>query len=78
MESYETLLDKAYQKVKVVQKGAERFEVAPVVGQISGKATIITNIKAIADYIRRPVEHLSKFLQRELATSGKIKLFKSQ
>lgn len=72
MEQYESLLQEAYEKVKVVQKGGERFEVPPVVGQVAGKATIITNITQIASYIRRPPEHLAKYLQKELATSGKI------
>lgn len=72
MEPYETLLDEAYSKVKVVQGSGERFEIPVVVGQVAGKATIITNIKQIAEYIRRPIEHLAKYLQKELATSGKI------
>ena len=72
MESYESLLDEAYKKVKLVQTGSDRFEIPPVQGMVEGKNTIITNISQIADYIRRPIDHLGKFLQRELATSGKI------
>jgi translation initiation factor 2 subunit 2 len=72
MESYEALLDKAYAKVKVVTKSTERFEVPKVMGQVEGKNTIITNIKQIADYLRRDMDHLAKYLQKELATSGKI------
>ncbi|MDP3881718.1 MAG: translation initiation factor IF-2 subunit beta [Nanoarchaeota archaeon] len=72
MEDYETLLKKAYEKVKVVSSNSDRFEVPKVEGLISGKSTIIVNISAIAGYIRRPVDHLAKFLQRELATPGKI------
>jgi len=72
MESYEELLKKAYKEVKVVSKGSERFEIPKVQGEVSGKNTIITNITAIASYLRRPIEHLSKFLMKELATSGKI------
>jgi translation initiation factor 2 subunit 2 len=72
MESYEELLKKAYDKVKVVEKGSDRFDIPKVQGQVAGKATIITNIKPIADYLRRDLEHLAKFLQKELATSGKI------
>jgi len=72
MESYEELLNEAYKKVKVVQTGSDRFEIPPVQGMVEGKNTIITNISVIADYIRRPVEHLAKFLQKELATSGKM------
>lgn len=72
MKSYEELLKQAYNKVKIVSKGSDRFSVPDVSGMISGKNTIITNIKQIADYLRRPIEHLAKYLQRELATSGKM------
>ena len=72
METYEVLLDKAYSKVKVVGTSSERFEIPKVQGLVSGKNTIITNISQISDYLRRPLEHLTKFLQKELATSGKI------
>jgi len=72
MESYEELLKKAYKEVKVVAHAGERFEIPKVQGEVSGKNTIITNIAAIASHLRRPIEHLSKFLLKELATSGKI------
>lgn len=72
MKSYEQLLDEAFQKVKKPEKTADRFEIPKVAGAVSGKNTILTNIKQIADYVRRPVDHLSKFLLRELATAGKI------
>lgn len=72
MESYETLLNEAYSQVKVVKKNNERFEVPAAVGQLIGKATVITNLNAIATYLRRPIEHLAKFLQKELAVPGKI------
>jgi len=72
MDDYQTLLNKAYSRVKVVQTSSERFEVPKVQGMVSGKNTIITNFLAIAGYIRRPADHLAKFLQRELATSGKM------
>lgn len=72
METYDSLLEEAYKKVKVVEKNTDRFEIPKVTGQVAGKNTIITNIKQIADYLRRDLEHLAKFLQRELATSGKI------
>ena len=72
METYEKLLDKAYKKVKVVEKGSDRFEIPKVEGNVSGKNTFINNINQIASYLRRPVEHLLKFLQKELATSAKL------
>ena len=72
METYEQLLDKAYQKVKVVEKSKDRFEIPAVAGQIAGRATILTNLSQIASYLRRDVNQLVKFLQKELATPGKI------
>jgi translation initiation factor 2 subunit 2 len=72
MESYEQLLENAYKKVKVVENNKDRFDIPKVIGQVSGKNTIISNITEIASYLRRQVDHISKFLQKELATSGKI------
>jgi len=72
MEEYEKLLEKAYKEVKVVEKGCERFEIPKVSGQIMGSNTFITNIYQIASYLRRPVEHLAKFLQKELAVFGRL------
>ena len=71
-ENYENLLERAYKEVKVVDISSNRFEIPKVSGQVQGKNTMITNIAEIAAYLRRPVEHLSKYLQKELATSGKI------
>jgi len=72
MEPYEKLLDRAYSSVKVVAGNSDRFEIPKVKGLVQGKNTIITNIEEIASYIRRPIEHLATFLQKELATSGKV------
>jgi len=72
MENYEKLLNKAYAEVKVVSSTSKRFDVPNAKGRVSGKNTIITNISEISNYLRRPVEQLAKFLQKELATSGKI------
>lgn len=72
-QQYEQLLKEAYSQIKLVDtNNGERFEIPKVQGQVSGKNTIIINIYEIASYIRRPVEHLAKFLQKELAVSGKL------
>ena len=70
MKPYEQLLNEAYNKIKVVTASGDRFEIPKVQGQVQGKNTIITNISEISSYIRRPVDHLAKFLQKELAVSG--------
>ncbi|MAG37942.1 translation initiation factor IF-2 subunit beta [Candidatus Pacearchaeota archaeon] len=72
MEAYENLLDKAYKKVKVVSSSSDRFEIPKVKGQVQGKNTIITNFAEIASSLRRPPEHIAKFLQKELAAAGKL------
>ena len=71
MNDYENLLNEAYKKVKLVST-ADRFDIPKVEGQVQGKNTIISNIIQIADYLRRPLEQLTKFLMKELATSAKI------
>ncbi|MEK6811554.1 MAG: translation initiation factor IF-2 subunit beta [Nanoarchaeota archaeon] len=70
MKSYESMLDDAYNKIKIVTTSGDRFEIPSVQGKVQGKNTFIININEIASYIRRPVEHLAKFLQKELAVSG--------
>ena len=72
MEDYETLLKKAYGKLKIVSRSSERFEIPKVSGMVQGKSTIITNIGNISSYLRKDIPHISKYLMRELATSGKI------
>jgi translation initiation factor 2 subunit 2 len=67
MEDYKVLLEKAYSKVKKIEKSSERFEIPKLEGRVENKSTIITNINEIAEKIRRPVDNIIKFLQRELA-----------
>ena len=72
MDSYEQLIERAYSKIKVVGTGGERFEIPKAKGQIQGDKTIIVNAKSIADYLRRPLEHLAKYLMKELASFAEI------
>ena len=69
---YEQLLKKAYGEVKVVEHNGERFEIPKIQGQVSGNMTYLDNIYQIASYLRRDVNHLAKFLQKELAVPGKL------
>jgi len=72
--TYEELLDKAYNKVKLVEtSNGERFEIPLIEGRVEGKTTIITNFSKICNYLRRKPEHLCKFLSKELATPSIIK-----
>lgn len=66
------MLEESFNKVKTLSSTGERFEVLKVKGIIQGKNTILTNIKEISENLRRPLEHLAKFLQKELAVQGRI------
>jgi translation initiation factor 2 subunit 2 len=68
--TYESLLDEAYKKVKVVEGKGERFEIPKIEGHVEGRKTILTNFFQIAQHLRRTPEHFQKFLLKELATSG--------
>ena len=69
--NYEQLLEKAYKEVKPVETGS-RFEIPRVKGHVEGTKTIITNFSQICDSLRRDKDHVTKYLYKELATSGKI------
>lgn len=72
MESYESLLDEAYKKVKQIEGTGERFEIPKIEGHIEGKKTVLTNFLQIISYLRRPAGHFQKFLLKELATQGQM------
>lgn len=51
----------------------ERFEIPKVLGHMQGNRTIITNFLQIASTLRREVDHLLKYVLKELAAPGEIK-----
>ena len=71
MDNYEELLDSAYENIEPCEV-CERFEVKPVEGHFEGNKTIITNFCGVASCIRREMDHLAKFLFKELAAPGEI------
>jgi len=72
MESYEALLDEAYENV-VVSEECCRFEVVKVKGHHEGVRTIISNFGQVVTCLRRSPEHVMKFLSKELASSVEMK-----
>src|SRR3989338_8485429 len=70
---YEELLKRAREHLPEVSQEVARFEVPKVLGHIQGNRTVISNFRQIADAIGRPVEHLLKYVLRELATPGDLK-----
>ena len=73
MESYEELLKKAKTELPEDLNKGERFVVPKVIGHIQGNKTVISNFLQIAQTLRRPVEHLLKFINREMAAMGEVK-----
>ena len=51
----------------------ERFEIPPVKGHLQGNKTVISNFKQIATTLRRPVEHIMKYVLKELAAPGDLR-----
>ncbi len=49
---------------------SERFEIPKVKGHLQGSKTVISNFKIVADTLGRSVEHMMKYLLKELATPG--------
>ncbi len=70
---YEKLLKKARKELPESVLKTERFEIPKVKGHIEGNKTIINNFEQIANTLGRPVEHLLKYVLRELATPGDMR-----
>jgi translation initiation factor 2 subunit 2 len=70
---YENLLKRARERMPQIVFEKERFEIPKVRGHLQGNRTVISNFNQIAETLRRPKEHLLKYLLHELATPGMIK-----
>lgn len=69
---YDKLLTKLYKEVKPLEVSKERFEIPKITGHHEGTKTVLTNFGEIVSTLRRPKEHILKFLLKELATPGKM------
>jgi translation initiation factor 2 subunit 2 len=70
---YKELLKKAREKLPESVFEKHRFEIPKVKGHIQGNMTVVSNFKQIATDLRRPTEHLLKFILKELAAPGELK-----
>jgi len=70
---YIELLRKAREKLPKSVFEKERFEIPKIRGHVQGNRTVLINFLQIADILRRPPEHLLKYILKELATPGEIK-----
>lgn len=68
--NYEMLLDKAYKELPDVLKEHSRFEKPTVDSIIQGKITVVKNLGDLAKAVDRDTNMVSKYLIKELGTSG--------
>lgn len=69
---YEEMLKKALESLPSVVQNSERFKIPEAEVTYSGKLTIVKNFNQIASILRRDINHLAKFLFKELAIPGKV------
>jgi translation initiation factor 2 subunit 2 len=70
---YAELLKKAKKELPTESAAHERFEVPKVRGHLQGNRTVVGNFGQIASSLSRDVEHLLKYILKELATPGEFK-----
>ncbi|MBI4177173.1 MAG: translation initiation factor IF-2 subunit beta [Candidatus Aenigmarchaeota archaeon] len=70
-DDYEKLLSRGLSRIKD-SGGPGRFEMPVAEVEAHGQRTIVRNFAQIADRFRRDPQHMLKFFQKELATSGSI------
>jgi len=69
---YDEMLDQAIEETPEIEGTTERFEVPDPEVRQEGNATVFENFQAVCDRLARDEEHVVKFLQNELGTSGHI------
>ena len=69
---YKKLLEKARKEMPKKSEKSDRFNPPQVDSFIEGKVTIVKNLNKVADYLNRDINHIIKYLSKELATSGNI------
>lgn len=69
---YKALLEKAYEELPEKVKEHSRFEPPRINSIIQGKLTVVQNLAEVAKAINRSPEMLTKWLLKELGTSGNL------
>ncbi|MFC4988435.1 MULTISPECIES: translation initiation factor IF-2 subunit beta [Saliphagus] len=69
---YSSSLDRAMEEVPDIGGDQERLDIPDPTAQKDGAFTRFTNLGEIADVLSREAEHVHRFVQRELGTSGKF------
>jgi len=69
---YDDMLDRAIEDTPDIESGSERFDVPDPDVRQEGNMTVYENFQATVRRLDRDEEHVMKFLQDELGTSGHI------
>ena len=69
---YDDMLDRALGETPDIEGSSERFEVPDPQVRQEGNVTVYENFQSTVDELGREDEHVMKFLQNELGTSGHI------
>ncbi len=69
MDEYKELLERAKKEIPEISEYKGRFSPPKIKSFIEGNRTFILNLKEISDYLNRDLNHILKFLVKELATS---------
>lgn len=72
MQTYDSLLEQAMGKLPKKAEGSDRFQMPKANIQPAGARTVIINFTDIAGTFRRELDHIQKFILKELATSGEL------
>ena len=70
---YEKLLEKGMKGLPESVMEKSRFEIPKVLGHLEGNKTVISNFVNIVDLLGRSMDHVLKYLLKELATPGEIR-----
>jgi translation initiation factor 2 subunit 2 len=69
---YDEMLDRGLAETPDIEGNSDRFEVSDPDVRQEGNVSVVENFQAIGDELGRDDDHLMKFLQDELGTSGHI------
>lgn len=69
---YDEMLDRGLSETPDIEGSHERFEVSDPEVRQEGNASVVENFQTLCDEVDRDEDHLMRFLQDDLGTSGHI------
>jgi translation initiation factor 2 subunit 2 len=69
---YDEMLDRGLAESPDIEGSSERFEIPDADVRQEGNVTVFENFQQVCDVVGRDEDHVMKFLQNELGTSGHI------